>query len=301
LEGTDYPANGEVLPVRSRPMAIESIELPVGSFTFQALAAGPPDGPVVLLLHGFPESSAEWRHQLDSLAAAGYRAVAPDQRGYSPGARPSGVDAYSIDHLVADIIAIADELGARRFHLVGHDWGAIVSWHVAAAYPDRLRSLTILSVPHPNAFARALAPDGGTDQPERSSYIHGFKQPGGGDFFVAGEGDGLRHAFAASGLAGHDVEDHVRVLTQPGAIDAAVSWYGAYDFHCGGIAAIEVPTLYVWSTDDPAIGRDGAEWTAECVRGPYRFEIFEGVPHWIPEAAPDRLDPLLLDHLAANS
>jgi pimeloyl-ACP methyl ester carboxylesterase len=171
---------------------------------------------------------------------------------------------------------------------------------VAATHPGRLRSLVIVSVPHPSAWARAFA-DPASDQRVRSSYIAGFKTPGGGDSFLADDGAGLRQAFALSGLAGHDVEEHVRVLTDPGAMDAALNWYRAYDFQDMSLPDIEVPTLFVWSTEDPAIAREGAELTGEHVTAPYRFEVFEGEPHWIPESAPDRLNALVLHHLALNS
>jgi pimeloyl-ACP methyl ester carboxylesterase len=278
-------------------MAHDVVEVPVGSMAFPARVAGPEDGELVLLLHGFPQSSAEWKAQLDALASAGYRAVAPDQRGYSPGARPDGVDQYAIPHLVADVLAIADELGGHRFHLVGHDWGAIVAWFTAIEHPSRLKSVTIVSVPHPNAFARALN-DPSTDQSERSSYIPTFKEPGAGSMFTDNEGAGLRGAFEASGLAGHDVEDHVKVITDPGAVESALNWYRAFDFHKGGTGNVEVPTLLVWGTEDPALGRDGIEWSADYVSGPFQLEILEGAPHWIPEANADELNELLLDHIA---
>jgi pimeloyl-ACP methyl ester carboxylesterase len=281
-------------------VSTEQIEIPVGSDVFEARAAGPADGPLVVLLHGFPQSSYEWMSQLEALAGAGFRAVAPDQRGYSPGARPTGVEHYAVGHLVNDVMAIADELGGHRFHLVGHDWGAIVAWHTAAAHAGRLRSLTIVSVPHPSAWARSFL-DPGSDQRVRSSYIAGFKTPGGGDAFLANGGEGLRQAFAASGLAGHDVEEHVRVLTDPGAMDAALNWYRAHDFTDMALDEIGVPTLFVWSTEDPAIAREGAELTGEYVKAPYRFEVLEGAPHWIPEANAQELSSLLLQHLAANS
>lgn len=279
-------------------MANDLIEIPVGSMRFRARVAGPEDGELVVLLHGFPQSSAEWNAQFDALAGAGYRAVAPDQRGYSPGARPESVEHYAMEHLVADVLAIADEFGGHRFHLVGHDWGAIVAWFTAIEHPQRLKSLTIVSVPHPNAFARALN-DPATDQIERSSYIPVLKEPGSGSMFVVdGDAAGLRNAFEASGLAGHDVEDHVAVLTPPGAVESAINWYRAFDFHRGGVGDVEVPTLFVWGTEDPALGRDGAEWTRDYVTGPYQFEIFEGAPHWIPETNAEQFDELLLAHLS---
>src|SRR5450432_4644805 len=250
-------------------MSVETIDdVTAGGHTFRTRLAGPADGEVVILLHGYPECSWEWRHQLPALAAAGYRAVAPDQRGYSPGARPSGVDHYDQRSLVGDVLALADQFGADRFHLVGHDWGAIVAWHVAGWHPDRVRSLTIASVPHPAAFARALR-DPSTDQAERSAYIQTFKEHG--EDSVLGSPEQLENAFDASGLAGHDVEEHVRVLSDPGALEAATYWYRAFDFLAGDLGSITVPTLFVWSTDDVALGPDGARWTAEHVRAPYRF------------------------------
>ena len=157
-------------------MGFERLEIPVGEFVFDALADGPEDGELVLLLHGFPQSSFEWRSQLAALGEAGYRAVAPDQRGYSPRARPEGVEHYEVHHLIADVLAIADWLGGHQFHLVGHDWGAAVAWGLGGTYQERLRTLNIVSVPHPKAFAAALSES--KDQQEKSSYIQLFREEG---------------------------------------------------------------------------------------------------------------------------
>ncbi|MGH9248466.1 MAG: alpha/beta fold hydrolase, partial [Acidimicrobiales bacterium] len=127
-------------------------EIAVGPHTFDALADGPEDGELVLLLHGFPQTSAAWRDQVAALAAAGYRAVAPDQRGYSPRARPTELAAYAMPELVGDVIGFADVLGAERFHLVGHDWGGAVAWQVAGRHPERLHTLAAVSTPHPEAM-----------------------------------------------------------------------------------------------------------------------------------------------------
>jgi pimeloyl-ACP methyl ester carboxylesterase len=274
---------------------LERLELPVGPFTFDALAAGPADGDLVLLLHGFPQSSYEWRAQLKALAQAGYRAVAPDQRGYSPNARPAGVEHYRSEHLVADVLAMADAHGTARFHLVGHDWGAAVAWQVAGRHPQRVRTLTPVSVPHPAAFAEALRSD---DQRQRSSYIDLFRQEGKAEELLLEEnGNRLRAMFAAGGLAG-DVDEYVRRMQEPGAMTAALNWYRAVDLSLmEGLGPISMPTMFVWSTNDLALGREGAEATAKHVDGPYRFEVLEGVSHWIPEEAADELNRLLLDHL----
>lgn len=274
----------------------ERVEIGVDGLTFDALAVGPPEGELVLLLHGFPQSSHEWRAQLDALGAAGYRAVAPDQRGYSPRARPLGVDHYRAEALVADVVAMADRLGADRFHLVGHDWGAAVAWHVAGRHPQRLRSLTAVSVPHPAAFADALR---GADQQQRSSYIDVFRREGEAEeLLLADDGARLRAMLADSGLSG-DVDEYVRRMREPGAMTAALNWYRAVDIgSINSLGPITMPTMYVWSTADIALGREGAEATVGHVEGPYRFEVLEGVSHWIPEEAPDELNRLLLDHLS---
>src|SRR5882757_9029929 len=147
-------------------MTIETRDPAYGQLTFDATAAGPDDGELVLLLHGFPQTKFAYRLQLPALAAAGYRAVAVDQRGYSPRARPVGTAAYHTEHLTADVLRIADALGADRFHLVGHDFGAVIGWQVAARHPDRLASYTSLSVGHPLAYVAALEDPSG-EQRER--------------------------------------------------------------------------------------------------------------------------------------
>src|SRR5205814_125135 len=174
------------------------IESPVGEMTFRARVAGPDDGRMVMLLHGFPETSASWAKQIDALAAAGYRVVAPDQRGYSPGARPEGVEHYSIRHLTADVLAVADWFGAHKVDVVGHDWGGMVAWALAIQYPERLRSLTAVSTPHPAAFAAALR-DEGSDQRQRSGYVQIFRTVGDGeDLFLADDAAGLRRLYSSN-------------------------------------------------------------------------------------------------------
>jgi pimeloyl-ACP methyl ester carboxylesterase len=279
---------------------VERLQIPVGEFVFDARAAGPADGELVLLLHGFPQSSYEWRAQLPALGDAGYRAVAPDQRGYSAGARPEGVEHYHVRHLIADTIAMADRLGGDRFHLVGHDWGAAVAWAVGGTYPDRLRTLNIVSVPHPKAFATALA--GSQDQRDKSSYIQLFREEGKAEE-VLGEDDfvRLRMMLNTCGTP-DDTDEYMRVLGQPGALTAALNWYRAMQPGLvGEIGPITTPTMFVWSTNDIALGREGAEATGQYIEGPYRFEVLEDVSHWIPEQAADDLNKLLLEHLSTAS
>ena len=172
---------------------MESLELTVGPYTYTARADGPSDGPLVLLLHGFPETSYEWRAQLPALAAAGYRAVAPDQRGYTPGARPVAVDDYRVDRLVDDAFGFADALGAERFDLVGHDWGGFVAWYAAGAPATgcaRSRSCR----PRTRSRSPGRSASGG-DQADRSSYMTLFRTPEAEAAFLDNDAAMLRAAY----------------------------------------------------------------------------------------------------------
>jgi pimeloyl-ACP methyl ester carboxylesterase len=276
---------------------IEKTRISTPAGTFDALASGDEGGREVLLLHGFPQSSLEWEQQLRVLGGGGCRAVAPDQRGYSPGVRPEHVSDYRLDELVGDVAAIADELGWQRFDLVGHDWGAIVAWAAAAAMPARVRTLTAVSVPHPAAFEHARATD--EDQHERSRYISTFRQAGSAEkTLLADDADKLRRIYDWKVPEDH-VEHYLERFTQPGALTAALNWYRAMDLH-GDVGKIEVPTLMVWSTEDNAVGSAGVLATEQHVSGPYRLEIIEDVSHWIPDEAPDELCRVLIEHLLAH-
>jgi pimeloyl-ACP methyl ester carboxylesterase len=281
-------------------MAMDMTEIAVGALTFDALTDGPEDAELVLLLHGFPQTSASWRDQVTALAAAGYRAVAPDQRGYSPRARPTELTAYAMAELVGDVIGFADALGAARVHLVGHDWGGAVAWHVAARHPDRLHTLAVVSTPHPEALRRAYSGDLGGDQAERSGYMTFFRQPDSQDRMLENDAAVFRLLFAGSGMPEGRELPYLEALGTPQALGAALNWYRAASVaDAEGLGPITTPTLYVWSTEDVALGTEAAEATAQCVEGPYHFAVIEGVSHWIAEQAPDRLNQLLLDHISA--
>ena len=277
---------------------VQQVELLAGAYTFKARVAGPEDGRLVLLLHGFPESSASWIPVLETLGAQGYRAVAPDLRGYSPGARPEGVEHYAIDHLVSDVLAITGEIGGHVFDLVGHDWGGMIAWHVAARYPQRLRTLSVLSTPHPSAFRAALAGELGGDQAERSWYVDWFQEPGVAEDALLDQGGARLRRFM--GTDPEMVERHMAVLGDRPALTAALNYYRASSFkEPAPMEAVTLPTLYVWSTDDPALGREAAEATATYVEGPYRFEVLDGVGHGIPTEAPDEVSRLLIEHISS--
>lgn len=281
---------------------VENLEIPARGMVFEASASGPASGGGVLLLHGFPQTRQSWSHQLAALGAAGKRAVAFDQRGYSPTARPPDVSDYRLGELVDDVLAVADALGFEHFDVVGHDWGAMVAWVTAGRHPQRVRTLTAVSVPHPRAFADAIRGD--TDQSKRSSYIEVFRRPGNvAEQRLLGEdgrGDGLRAMFVATGMPpdAPEIDDFVAAMVQPGALTAALNWYRAMSPELAAdVGSVVVPTLFVWSTADNAIGRRAAEACGRFVSGPFRFEVLQGVSHWVPETAPEDLNRLILQHL----
>jgi pimeloyl-ACP methyl ester carboxylesterase len=273
------------------------------ALTFDVLAAGKPGAPLVLLLHGFAESMHCWRAQVEALAAAGYRAVAPSQRGYSAGARPDTGDPsnYHIDRLMDDAMAIvsASGHGERRFHLAGHDWGGSIAWALADRYPERLASLTVLSRPHPNAFNRALLETDG-EQAQRSKHHKAFLEPDAADVVLADNARWLRERLAANGVPADAIERHLSVLGNKAAMEGALAWYRARGAIRGPLGPIRTPTLYIWGDADDTVGRIAAEGTVEFVAAPYRFEVFSGVGHFAADQAPDRVSELLLEHVAAH-
>jgi pimeloyl-ACP methyl ester carboxylesterase len=282
---------------------IDRLEIDANRQTFSARAAGPPEGRGVILLHGFPQTSWSWRALLSVLAGAGYRALAPDQRGYSPRARPPTVADYRMEHLVADVLALARAMKMETFDLVGHDWGGMVAWVAAARHPDRVRSLSVVSTPHPLALRRAIL-GGDPEQAARAADTNALCRPEEAERLLLGpdcSGAGLASLFAASGLASTHTREYLAVLTQPGALTAALNWYRAMEHDdLDGLPPVQVPTLYVWSTGDAALGRPAAEASEEFVAAPYSFVVLDDVPHWIPEVAPEKLARLLMAHLATT-
>jgi pimeloyl-ACP methyl ester carboxylesterase len=261
---------------------------------FDVHDAGPLDGTPVFLLHGFPQDSRSWDAVSPLLHARGYRTVAPDQRGYSPGARPRPRRAYRLSELTQDVVELIEVAGLGPVNLVGHDWGAVVAWEVAAQRPDLLRSLSALSVPHPAAFVRAM---GTNSQRRKSRYMLFFQLPWLPERqLTSGKSweSSLRSTGMSPAAAARDAE-HMR---ERDTARGALSWYRAMMFTSPRDvrATITVPTLYVWSDHDRAIGPQGAALTPRYVAGPYTYEVLEGVSHWIPEEAPGQLDALLARH-----
>lgn len=274
----------------------EQIPITVGDLTFDVRTDGPEDGAPVLLLHGFPETSASWTEVVPRLTDAGLRVVAPDQRGYSPGARPEGVEHYAVDRLAADVVGLADAQGWDTFHLVGHDWGAAVAWYVAAHHGDRLRSLTALSVPHLAAYNRALRED--VDQQERAAYI-GFLRIEGKSEDLLVEDDFRRlRAMYGGDVPADQVDGYLARLGEPGALTAALSWYRAMTAELGNLPTVRVPTTLVWGNGDLAIGRKPVEECGQHVDADFRFVELDA-SHWLPEQEPDAVAEAVLVRVGA--
>jgi len=256
----------------------------VDDLTFDVSVAGPADGTPVLLLHGFPQTFLCWDGVVAHLTEAGLRPIAPNQRGYSPGARPVGTAAYRSALLVKDVIGLVKGFGLESVHLVGHDWGAAVAWQTAVEYPEYVRSLTAVSVPHTAAFGWALRED--ADQRERSTYINLLRQEGKAEeVLLENDAQRLRAMFGSNSPD----DRYVAHLSEPGALTAALEWYRAMTSEFGRLGPVKVPTTYVWSNGDSAIGRAAAERCGEFTSSEYSFVELDGISHWVPEEAPARL------------
>lgn len=259
-------------------------------FTFRVHDWGPIDGRPVIALHGFPQTSACWAGVATRLGAAGVRVLAPDQRGYSPGAQPADVAAYRLDRLAGDVLALADAAGLDRFDLLGHDWGGGVAWHLAARYPERIRTLSVASAPHPQALFKALR----GKQALRSWYMLLFQLPWLPETLLGSPLGG--RWLASSGTT--DPGEMARLLADRTTATGALNWYRAMRLKgVPGTGRIGVPSLYVWSDGDVALGRQAAEDTASYVDGAYTFIQLSGVSHWIPDEDPEALAEAVLMHL----
>ncbi|MCC7272051.1 MAG: alpha/beta hydrolase [Alphaproteobacteria bacterium] len=269
---------------------------------FDASVAGPEDGPLVLLLHGFCVSRFYWSAQVEALGKAGYFAVAPNQRGYAAGARPDpkNLADYRIELLIRDALDIVDRLGrgGKRFHLAGHDWGGSLSWDIADRQPERLGSLTMLSRPHPRSFNRAMAED--PEQPRRSSHHKWLLDPDSVPRLLANDAEWVRSRLVRNGVPAAQIEKHISVIGNEPAMEAAVAWYRARGSRHDPVGPTKVPTLYVWGDADDTVGRMAAEGTGEFIAAPYRFEELPGVGHYAADQMPERVAALMLEHLAAH-
>jgi pimeloyl-ACP methyl ester carboxylesterase len=275
----------------------ETTPVKVGDLVLDVRTLGPEDGAAVILLHGFPENSLSWAGVAPLLAGAGLRVIAPDQRGYSPGARPVDVESYTTDLLADDVAGLADALGVGTFHLVGHDWGAAVSWVTATRHRERLRTLTAVSVPHLAAYGAALKGD--ADQQQRASYIGLLRQAGKAEHVLLQDDAQRLRAMYEGHVEPARIDSYVAQLSAPGAMTAALNWYRAMRSDLGSLPPVTVPTTFVWSDQDAAIGRAAAQRCGEFVDADFRFVELTGISHWIPEQDPEVLAEAILARIGA--
>lgn len=273
-----------------------------GKLTFSVRDSGPEDGAPVVLLHGFPQNSASWEQVAARLNQAGYRTLAPDQRGYSPAATPAGRHSYRLTELVDDVVELIRQAGLGPVHLVGHDWGAGVAWAVAATHPELLRTLTAVSVPHPSAFLLSMLT---SSQILQSYYMLMFQLPWLPELLIRKEDGFFYQMLKRTGQTPAAALRDIKMLQQGDTATAAVNYYRALPFAIGLTPAlrrpITVPTLQVWSDGDTAVGRRGHDLSRKFVQGPWELVVLDGVSHWIPEECPDQLAELIQTHAASTS
>jgi len=273
------------------------------------VTAGPEDGDLVVLLHGFPEFWYSWHHQIPKLADAGYRVVAPDMRGYNRSEKPRGVDAYHIDELVGDVAGLVHAFDRERAHVVGHDWGGLVAWQTAIDRPGVVDRLAVLNAPHPSRYEECLRSS--LSQLTNSWYVFYFQIPRlpewgfrRGDYRAVEST--LREWATAGAFTDADIERYKRAIAQPGALTAAINYYRALfrrnaklTLTQGGIGDLPVhaPTLQIWGEQDPALDVELTEGLQRWVPD-IEIERYPEASHWVQFDAPDRVADRLIDHLA---
>ena len=274
------------------PFPIQSLFVNTNGIRLHVAVAGPADGPPVVLLHGFPEFWYGWRHQIEPLAAAGYRVIAPDQRGYNLSGKPRGVENYRVATLATDVTGLLDALGYRQVCLAGHDWGAAVAWETAIRYPERVRRLAILNVPHPDVMSRFLLSN--REQFRKSWYIYFFQLPWIPEAVLrANDWAPAVQMLTQSGTPGsfspQDIEQYRRAWWRKDAMTSMLNWYRAAfrgalrgPLNPQKVAArrVYVPALILWGKNDIALSYQMAQPSLDlCTEG--RLVTFEHATHWV--------------------
>jgi pimeloyl-ACP methyl ester carboxylesterase len=289
------------LPLYSPTADSGTYRLSVNGYEYVVRVAGMQNkGPNLMLLHGFPESSIMWGALSRQAAREGFRVLAFDQRGYSPGARPAGIASYQIDTLAADVVRVADAVGFRTFHLVGHDWGAVVGWRAVMSFPERISTWTALSIPHAGVFLDGVVHD--PDQKKRSSYFSLFQRPLLPEFLFTYSGQkGLKKLLAT--LPESHRNEYLSILAEPGALTAELNWYRAMnvaDLVAGKTLnqPITRPTLFIWGSNDFAVAPSVVARQRPFIKGPYK-EICLTADHALIQHGEKAVVEAVMMHLKA--
>lgn len=281
------------------PIALENLAFRNGPIDLHAVASGPPDGPVVVLLHGFPEFWYSWRQQIEPLASAGFRVIVPDQRGYNKSSKPRRAASYALTELTSDVLAIAAQLGQDRIFLAGHDWGAAVAWSLALLHPQRIAKLAILNVPHPSVMRRYLNTN--RRQLRRSWYMFFFQLPWLPEaaFSAFNFRLGVRSLVRSSRpntFSNEDLEQYRAAWSQPGALTAMLNWYRAAFRYRSKFpdSTVHVPTRILWGERDAfllsAMAQDSLRYCDSA-----ELYTFANATHWLQHEEPVRVSELLID------
>jgi len=274
-------------------------DVSVDELTFTCRVSGMENtGDAVILLHGFPETSRMWHDLIPVLVSEGFKVVAPDQRGYSPGARPPKISDYSIDELSQDILDIADAFQFEKFHLIGHDWGSAVGWVTVAFHSERVISWTALSVPHLDAFFEAM--NNNPEQQRKSQYIIFFKKAIFPELYFKIFGyKYLKDIWRKSSK--EEIEKYLEVFKQKGALKSSLNWYRANmkndDKSIGDISA---PTLIIYGLKDMAIGEESVDESVKYLKGYYKIEKLE-TGHWLIQESFEAISKSIINHLTNYS
>jgi pimeloyl-ACP methyl ester carboxylesterase len=284
-------------------MKYETAYLETNGIKLHVVMAGPKEGQPVFLLHGFPEFWYGWRKQIPALAEAGYHVIVPDQRGYNLSDKPKGVRAYAIDKPADDILGLMDLLGYEKINLIGHDWGAIVSWALAIWHPGRLHKLGILNVPHPAVMSNFLR-RGDPEQLRRSWYFFTFQIPWLPEYLLS-RNDWRRTVLALRGsgkihtFTNEDITEYKKAWSQPGAMTAMLNWYRAARYLPKLLkeTRVKVPTLLIWGMHDAALNHSMARPSIDyCDDG--KLVLFEDATHWVQHDEAESVNQLLIEFLS---
>ena len=273
----------------------------VDNITLHTVSAGNPDDPLVVFLHGFPEFWYQWNYYVEPFVDAGYRVLVPDQRGYNRSDKPVGVRAYRLGELCTDMIDLIATEDRETAHVVGHDSGAVVGWHLALRHPDTVGRLGLINVPHPTVLEQVLTSN--LTQLRKSWYMFFFQLPRLSEWYVRRNEYGffetaMRDGSRAETFSETDFERYRRAWEEKGAVTGMLNWYRAFFRHSEEPPReqVEAPTLIIWGENDQALIPEMASKSVDyCTEG--RLEQFSDATHWIPHEYPEQVTNLLLDHL----